>query len=163
MKPRYVNVDRETQLLLPPDLREWVREDDLVHFIVMAVESADLSGVRVRQHGGGSLGYPPGMMMALLIYAYANGIFSSRQIERASHYHVSVRYLCANLHPDHDTICAFRRENHALLKTVFGEVLKLAATMGLLQVGTVCLDGTKMVANAAKRRSMSLKELKEGE
>jgi hypothetical protein len=94
------------------------------------------------------------MMLALLIYAYAQGMFSSRQIERATYQQVSLRYLCANLHPDHDTICKFRRENRELLKAVFAQVLKLAATMGLLQVGTVCLDGTKILANAAKRRTL---------
>jgi transposase len=154
MPERYVNVDRETPMLLPLDLREWVTGDDLVHFVMLAVESADLSSAGPRTHGGGSLAYPPGMMMALLIYAYAQGMFSSRQIERATYQHVSLRYLCANLHPDHDTICKFRRENRALLKAVFAQVLKLAAAMGLLQVGTVCLDGTKILANAAKRRTL---------
>jgi transposase len=160
---RFGNVDRETQMLLPPDLREWVAGDDLVHFVILAVESADLSAVATRQHGGGSQAYPPSMMMALLIYAYANGVFSSRQIERATHYHLSMRYLCANMHPDHDTICTFRRENHALLKAVFSQVLKLASTMGLLQVGTVCLDGTKIVANAAKRRTLDFDQIEQAE
>jgi transposase len=163
MPERFVNVDRETQMLLPPDLREWVAGDDLVHFVILAVESADLSAVATRQHGGGSPAYPPSMMMALLIYAYANGIFRSRQIERATHDHLSMRYLCANLHPDHDTICTFRRENHALLKAVFSQVLKLASTMGLLQVGTVCLDGTKIVANAAKRRTLDFDQMEQAE
>jgi transposase len=163
MSERYVNLDRETQLLLPPDLREWVAEDDLAHFVLLAVESADLSSVRVRQHGGGSLPYPPSMMMALLIYGYANGIFSSRQIERATYYHVSVRYVCGNLHPDQDTICTFRRENRPLLKAVFSQVLKLAGTMGLLQVGTVCVDGTKLLADAAKRRTLDWEQLEEAE
>jgi transposase len=163
MCARYVNVDRETPLLLPPDLRDWVAQDDLAHFVLLAVEGADLSGARIRKHGGGSPAYPPTMMMALLVYAYANGIFGSRQIERATHYHVSVRFLCGNLHPDHDTICAFRRENRPLLKAVFSEVLRLAGTMGLLQVGTVCLDGTKLVADAAKRRTLSKSQLEEGE
>ena len=163
MAERYVNVDRETAMLLPPDLREWVAADDLVHFIVMAVESADVSSVGVRRHGGGSPAYPPAMMMGLLIYAYANGIFSSRQIERATHYHVSLRYLCANLHPDHDTICTFRRENRPLVKAVFSQVLKLASTMGLLAVGTVCLDGTKLLASAAKRRTLKRAQIEKAE
>jgi len=163
MTARYVNVDRETPLLLPPDLRDWVAQDDLAHFVLLAVEGADLSSARLRQHGGGSPAYPPTMMMALLIYAYAHGIFGSRQIERATYYHVSVRFLCGNLHPDHDTICAFRRENQPLLKAVFREVLRLAATMGLLQVGTVCLDGTKLVADAAKRRTLNKSQLEEAE
>ena len=159
MSERYVNVDRETAMLLPPDLRDWVEKDDLVHFVVAAVESSDLRAAASRVHGGGSAGYPPAMMLALLVYAYAHGIFSSRQIERATHYHVSLRYVCANLHPDHDTICKFRRENRDLLKAVFGQVLKLAGAMGLLQVGTVCVDGTKILADAAKRRTLTAERL----
>lgn len=142
-------------MLMPPDLRDWVREDDLVHFVLEAVESSDLRGAGTRAHGGGSLQYPPSMMLALLIYCYAHGIFGSRQIERASHYHIGVRYLCGNEHPDHDTICAFRRENRELIKVVFTQVLKMAKIMGLLQVGTVCVDGTKIMANAALRRSVN--------
>ena len=163
MSERYVNVDRETPMLLPPDLREWVAKDDLVHFVLLAVEGADLSSAPVRQHGGGSLAYPPAMMMGLLIYSYASGMFSSRQIERATYHHLSLRYLCANLHPDHDTICTFRRQNRALLKAVFNRVLKLASAMGLLAVGTVCLDGTKLLANAAKRRTLSRAQLEKAE
>lgn len=163
MAERYVNIDRETPMLLPPDLREWVAADDLVHFIVLAVESANLSSARVRRHGGGSPAYPPAMMLGLLIYAYASGMFSSRQIERATHYHVSMRYLCANLHPDHDTICTFRRENRSLVTEVFSRVLKLASTMGLLQVGTVSLDGTKLLASAAKRRTLTRAQIEKAE
>ena len=163
MSERYVNVDRETPMLLPPDLREWVAKDDLVHFVLLAVEGADLSSAPVRQHGGGSPAYPPAMMMGLLIYSYASGMFSSRQIERATYHHLSLRYLCANLHPDHDTICTFRRQNRVLLKAVFNRVLKLASAMGLLAVGTVCLDGTKLLANAAKRRTLSRAQLEKAE
>jgi transposase len=160
MSERYVNVDRDTAMLMPPDMRDWVGGDDLVHFVIEAVEGTSMGSAESgRVHGGGSLQYPPRMMMALLIYSYANGMFSSRQIERASHYHVSVRSLCGDQHPDHDTICKFRRENRALLKAVFGEVLKLAGVLGLISVGTVCVDGTKVLANAAKKRTLDLKQL----
>jgi transposase len=124
-----------------------------------AVAGTNLDGAVERVHGGGSLAYPPGLMLGLLIYAYAQGMFSSRAIERATYQHVGVRYLCANLHPDHDTICKFRRENRGLVKAVFAQVLQLAQAMGLLQVGTVCLDGTKILANAAKRRTLEWKQL----
>jgi transposase len=159
MTERYVNIDRQTAMLLPPDMREWVKEDDLVHFILEAVEGSDLSGAVERTHGGGSKQYPPAMMMALLIYSYAHGIFGSRQIERASHYHIGVRYICANEHPDHDTICTFRRVNRELVKAVFTHVLEVAATMKLLQVGTICVDGTKILANAATRRSLNTERM----
>lgn len=155
MTERHVNIDRQTAMLLPPDLREWVKEDDLVHFVLEAVEGSDLSKAARRTHGGGSPSYPPSMMMALLIYTYAHGIFGSRQIERASHHHIGVRYICANEHPDHDTICEFRRANRELVKAVFTRVLELAAALKLLKVGTICVDGTKILANAATRRSLN--------
>ncbi len=95
-------------MLLPEDMRDWVREDDLVHFVIEAVEKMDLRGFRVNVRGTGDAQYPPSMMLSLLIYCYANGIFSSRRIEAATWRDVAVRYLCANTHPDHDTICRFR-------------------------------------------------------
>ena len=113
MAHRFQNIDRKTPLLLPPDLRDWVAEDDLVHFIISAVERLPLSTFAVNHKGCGDAQYPPHAMLALLIYCYANGVFSSRRIERATHRDVAVRYLMANHHPDHDSICAFRRHNLA--------------------------------------------------
>src|ERR1700733_3431957 len=114
MATRYVNVDRETAMLLPVDLREGVEEDDLVHFVIEAVEGLDLRGAAGSQRGTGSEQYPPAMMLALLAYSYATGVFSSRRIERSTYVNVAVRYLCADTHPDHDTIAKFRRENLGL-------------------------------------------------
>src|SRR5262249_47517966 len=110
MATRFVNIDRETPMLLPPDLKDWVAKDDLVRFILDAVETCDLGLAKVNPRGSGDRQYPPSMMLSLLIYCYGQGLFSSRAIERATHSHVSVRYLCANEHPDHDTIATFRRE-----------------------------------------------------
>jgi transposase len=104
-----VNIDRDTGLLLPPDLRDWVAEDHLVHLVIDAVEQLDVSAARANERGTGSEEYPPGMLLGLLIYSYATGTFSSRQIERASYENVAVRLLCADTHPDHDTLCTFRR------------------------------------------------------
>ena len=84
MRTRFVNVDRQTPLLLPPDLRDWVREDDMVHFVISAVEGMDLRAFKVNVRGTGSAQYPPRMMLALLIYCYANGVFGSRRIEAAT-------------------------------------------------------------------------------
>lgn len=152
-----MTVDRETALLLPPDMREWVPADHLVHFIVDAVQQFDLSGARVNERGTGSEQYPPAMMLALLSYSYATGVFSSRQIERSSYENVAVRVLCADTHPDHDTICAFRRHNAALLSAGFTRVLELAAHCGVLKVGniTVAVDGTKVLANASRHTAVS--------
>jgi len=155
MAARLVNIDRSTPMLLPPDLRDWVREDDLVHFVLDAVEALPLTQFRVNHRGTGSEQYPPRMLLALLIYSYATGTFSSRQIEALTYAHVAVRYLCANTHPDHDTICTFRRENKALLHETFVRVLELAAELKLLRVGTVAIDGTKVLANASKHSAVS--------
>ena len=154
MSIRFVNVDRDQRLLLPPDMREWVPDDDLVHFVVGAVEGMDIRSFKVNERGTGSAQYPPRMMLSLLIYCYANGIFSSRRIERATYRDIAVRYLTADTHPDHDTICTFRRENFSAVADCFVRVLELARELGLLKVGTVSVDGTKIKANANISRSV---------
>ena len=141
-------------MLLPVDLRDWVPEDDLVHFVISAVETMELGAVRVNSRGTGSKQYPPGMMLALLIYCYANGVFSSRRIERATFRDIAVRYLTGDTHPDHDTICAFRRDNGELVEEAFAQVLQLARQMGLLKLGTVAVDGTHIKANASKHKGV---------
>lgn len=150
----FVQGDRNQPYLLPPDVREWLPEDDLAHFVVAAVERVPLSDFRVNTRGTGSAQYPPRMMLALLVYCYANGIFSSRRIERATYRDIGVRYVTANTHPDHDTICKFRRENLAAVQAGFVEVLLLAKELKLLRVGRVSVDGTKVKANASRRRSI---------
>ncbi len=105
---KFVPCDREQPYLLPPDMRDWIPEDDLAHFVIEAVELVDVSRFRVNQRGTGSPQYEPRMMLALLIYCYAIGIFSSRRIERATWRDLGVRFVAANRHPDHDTIAKFR-------------------------------------------------------
>ena len=155
MAHRFQNLDRSTPMLLPPDVREWVPEDDLVHFVISAVERLPLSTFRVNHKGCGDAQYPPHMMLALLIYSYANGAFSSRRIERATYRDVAVRFLCGNLHPDHDSICAFRRNNPDAFAAAFVEVLELARELKLLKLGTVSLDGTHIKANASKDQNVT--------
>ncbi len=98
-------------MLFPPDLRDWVPEDDLVHFVIEAVEQMPAAAFHVNHRGTGLQQYSPRMMLALLIYCYANGVFSNRRIERTTYRDIGVRYLSADTHPDHDTICSFRRRN----------------------------------------------------
>lgn len=136
-------------------MREWVPQDDLVHFVLEAVSGLDLSTFHVNWRGCGSEQYPPTMMLGLLIYCYANGIFSSRRIERATYRDIGVRYLTADTHPDHDTICTFRRNNFEAIHTCFVRVLELARELKLLKVGTVSVDGTKVRANASKHQNVS--------
>ena len=157
MAIRFVPIDRDTPLLLPPNLRDWVPDDHLVHFILDAVAALDLRRVKVNERGTGSEQYPPTMMLALLIYSYATGTFGSRRIEQSTYDSVPVRLLTADTHPDHDTICTFRRENPALLTECFVQVLQLAQQLKVLQVGqiTVAVDGTKVLANASKHSAVS--------
>src|SRR5260370_3386982 len=108
MADRLVNVDRQTPMLLPVDLREWVADNELAHLILEAVELCDLRGARLNVRGSGSEQYPPSMMLALLIYCYATGVFSSRRIERASYESVAGRYFCDNNHSHHYTVGTFR-------------------------------------------------------
>src|SRR5258708_6699678 len=155
MAHRFKNIDRNTPMLLPPDLRDWVGEDDLVHFVIGAVERLPLSAFAVNHKGCGDDQYPPQMMLGLLIYSYANGIFGSRRIERATYRDVAVRSLCADPHPDHDTICAFRRKNFEAVAGAFVEVLELAREMKLLKLGCVSIDGTHIRANASKDKNVT--------
>ena len=141
-------------MLLPPDLRDWIPEDDMVHFVIEAVEGMPLRNLRVNRHGSGSEQYPPKMMLTLLIYCYANGIFSSRRIQRATYRDIAVRFLTADTHPDHDTICAFRRANFEVMAEAFLQVLHLARSMRVLKVGTISVDGTHIKANASKDKNV---------
>ena len=126
----------------------------MVNFVIEAVDGLDLSVFKVNIKGTGSAQYSPHMMLSLLVYCYANGIFSSRRIERATHRDIAVRYLTADTHPDHDTIAKFRRENFDAVASCFVHVLELACELKLLKVGTVSVDGTTIKANASKNRNV---------
>jgi transposase len=151
---KFVDCERDQSFLLPPDLRDWIPEDDLAHFVIAAVDRVSMSAFKVNERGTGSAQYHPRMMLGLLIYCYANGIFSSRRIERATHRDIGVRFVAANQQPDHDTIATFRRENFAAVSEGFLQVLLLAKELKLLKVGVVSVDGTKIDASASKHRSV---------
>ena len=151
---KFVQRDQSQLYLLPPDLREWLVEDDLAHFVVEAVERVPMSALEVNEGGTGSAQYRARTMLALLVYCYANGIFGSRRIERATYRDIGVCYVGANCHPDHDTICTFRRTNFEAVSEAFVEVLLMARELKLLRVGTVSVDGTNVDANAYKRNSI---------
>jgi transposase len=155
MAARFVNVDRLTPMFLPCDLREWVPADHIVHFILEAVEQIATEHFQVNHRGTGSEQYPPGMMLALLIYCYVTGRFGSRTIEAATHSDVAVRYLCGNHHPDHASICAFRTANQAAFEAAFVTVLELGHHLKLTKVGIVSVDGSKIQANASKHAAVS--------
>ncbi len=152
---RFRPVDRKTSYLLPPSVEDWLPEDHLARFIVEAMERIDLSPLTRAYAGRGSAAYHPEVLLSLLFYGYANGVFSSRKIERATYDSVAFRYLGAGSHPDHDTLATFRRRFLEELSGVFVQVLELAQEMKLLKLGTVCLDGTKIHANASRHSALS--------
>jgi transposase len=159
MSANFINVDRDTPMLFPVDLREWLPENSLVHFVIDAVDTLDLRSFSVNTRGSGSAQYPPAMMLSLLIYCYATGRFSSREIEQATYFDIAVRYICGgDKHPDHDTICSFRLRNRDAFKEAFVKVLMVANEIGnLKKVGGISVDGTKISANASKHSAVSYK------
>ena len=144
-------------LLLPPDMTHWLPQDHLVYFIRDVVGQMDLSAVYASYDGskGGYPAYHPEMMVALLIYAYCAGVASSRKIEKATYELIPFRVLTADQHPDHDTISEFRRRHLEALAALFVQVLRLCQRAGLVKLGHVSLDGTKVRANASKHKAMS--------
>lgn len=157
MAVRFVSVDHDTPMLLPPDLRDWVPANHIVHFVIDALKLLDLTSAKINHRGTGSAQYPPSMMLGLLIYSYATGTFSSRKIENLTYENLAVRFLTGDTHPDHDSICTFRRENKELLENAFHRILQCAALTQILKVGdiTVAIDGTKILANASKHGAVS--------
>jgi len=151
---RFVTSDNRQPFLMPPDLRDWLPDDDIAHFILGAAERVNMAKFHVNERGSGSAQYHPRMMLALLVYSYVNGVFSSRRIERATYRDIGCRFITANLNPDHDTIAKFRRENLEAFSECFLEVLLLAKELKLLRVGTVSVDGTQIKANASKNRNV---------
>ena len=147
--------DRETVYLFPPSVQDWLPEGHLARFVVEIVEQCNLERLKASYAGRGSEAYSPEMLVALLFYGYATGVFSSRKLERSTYDSVAFRYVAANSHPDHDTIATFRRRFLPMLKGLFVQILMIATEAGVLKLGTVSLDGTKMKANASKHKALS--------
>jgi transposase len=147
--------DRDTGFLLPPSVDEWLPERHLARFVVEVVEGLDVRAMSKSYRGSGSASYHPTVLLSILIYGYATGVFSSRKLERATYDSVAFRFIAGNEHPDHDTIASFRRRFLKQIEALFVEVLKLAREMGVLQLGTVALDGTKVHANASRHSALS--------
>src|ERR1700751_5003976 len=148
-------VDRQTGFLLPPSVDEWLPERHLAGFVVEVIEGLDLRAFIGSYRGSGSGSHHPEMLLGLLVYGYVTGVFSSRKLERATYDSVAFRFIAANDHPDHDTIATFRRRFLKDIEALFVRVLELAREMGLLKLGTVALDGTKIHASASRPRALS--------
>jgi transposase len=157
----FLPCDREQELLLPPSLSEWLAEDHLAWFVLDAVSELELGAfyASYRRDGWGAAAHDPGMMVALLVYAYAIGERSSRAIERRCREDVAFRVITANRVPDHATIARFRVRHEAALGDLFGQVLGLCADAGLVSVGVIALDGSKVAAAASDRAIRSYEQI----
>ena len=156
---RFYCPDRMQVMMLPPCIDDWVPEDHPARFIAEIVDQLDLTGFYNKYGDRGARAYDPGMLLALLIYNYSTGVFSSRKIEKATYETVPSRFLTGNMHPDHDTIANFRKKFLPEIQECFKQVIVLAREMGLVQMGNIYIDGTKVKANASKHKAMSHKYL----
>lgn len=151
----FILTDRKTDYLLPPSVDDWLTQDHLARFVVEIIDGLDLSTLTRQYAGRGSKAHHPATLLAILVYGYSTGVFSSRKLEMATYDSVAFRYIAAGSHPDHDTLATFRRRFIDELAGLFVQVLEMATEMKLLKLGTVCLDGTKIHANASRHSALS--------
>ncbi len=182
MNKRFRTCSLDEELLLPPSLQDWLPEKHLARFIAEVTDQLDLSeimGEYGRRDGRGMAAYHPVMLVRLLLYGYCRGVVSSRKIECATYEDVAFRYLAADQHPDHDTIAGFRQRHLLHLAGLFTQALDLCHSegpgtvcalhqanrqkAGLVKLGHVAIDGTKLKANASKHKAMSYERMNEKE
>jgi transposase len=154
-------IDRQTGFLLPPSVDEWLPEKHLARFVVEVIDGLDLRVMRGSYRGSGSASYPPSLLLGVLVYGYATGVFSSRKLERASYDSVAFRFIAANQHPDHDTIAAFRRRFLQEIEGLFVQVLEVAREMGVLQMGAAQLKA-EVAELLAKAEAADRSDLPDG-
>ena len=148
-------INRDMDFLMPPSVDEWLPQRHLARFMAEVIEGLDLRAMTGSYRGSGEASYHPRLLLGLILYGYATGVFSSRNLERATHDSVAFRFIAANQHPDHDTIATFRRRFLPQIEALFVQVLGVAREMGVLKLGTVALDGTKLHANASRHSALS--------
>ena len=166
MSKNFRTCDLEQVFLLPPSLQDWLPENHLARFIADVTNELDLSkivAVYERKDGRGMAAYHPAMMVRVLLYGYCRGVVSSRKIERATYEDVAFRFLAADQHPDHDSISSFRQAHLQSLAELFTQALRLCDKAGLIKLGHVAIDGTKLKANASKHKAMSYERMVEKE
>lgn len=152
---RFIGADREQSTLMPYDLSDWLPEQHLARFVVDIVDKLDMKDIYRQYKGVGSAAYDPRMLLALLFYGYSTGVFSSRKIERSTYDSVAFRFVAGNHHPDHDTISEFRKRFLVSIKGWFKEILLIGKELGLVHLGNIYIDGTKVQANASRHKAMS--------
>ena len=140
---------------MPPSVEEWLPERHLARFVVEVIAGLNLRAMTGSYRGSGEASYHPQLLLGIIVHGYAAGVFSSRKLERSTYDSVAFRFIAANEHPDHDTIAAFRRRFLQQIGTVFVQVLGVAREIGVLKLGTVALDGTKIHANASRYSALS--------
>ena len=155
MNHKFIPTSRDQLYLFPPAIQDWLPEKHLARFVVDIVSQLNLRPLVETYAGKGFKAYHPEILLSLLFYGYATGVFSSRKIEKATYDSVAFRFISANTHPDHDTIASFRKRFLEQLKPLFVQILTLAHEMGLVKLGKVSLDGTKIKANASKHHALS--------
>ena len=155
MTPKFIPTNRDQQYLFPPSIQDWLPEEHLARFVIDIVSQLNLQPLAETYAGKGFKAYHPEILLSLLFYGYATGAFSSRKIEQATYDSVAFRFISANTHPDHDTIATFRKRFLKQLRPLFVQILMVAREMGLLRIGKVSLDGTKIKANASKHHALS--------
>lgn len=153
-------IRRDMDFLLPPSINDWLPEQHLARFVVEIVEQLDLSRMERAYRGSGSAPFHPALLLSILVYGYATGVFSSRKLERATYDSVAFRYVAADTHPDHDTLNAFRKRFLKDIEALMVQVLLIARTMGVLKLGHIALDGTKIHANASRHSALSYGHIK---
>jgi transposase/IS5 family transposase len=155
MPAEFILIDRDTPQLFPASVQDYLPEKHLARFVVEIVDQLDLKRLVGAYRGTGSAAYHPAMLVSLLFYGYATGVFSSRKLAQATYDSIAFRFICANSHPDHRTIADFRKRFLGELEALFVEILLIGQAMGLVKLGTVSLDGTKIKANASKHKALS--------
>lgn len=163
MPTNYRTYQPEQSYLLPPSLSDWLPENHLAYFISEVVSVLDLSGFYARHEESdprGNQPFDPAMMLKVLLYAYASGTFSSRKIAKKLEEDVAFRVLAAGNFPEHRTICDFRKENLEEFITLFKQVVQIAQSSGMVKLGRIAIDGTKVKANASRHKAMSYDRMK---
>ena len=153
-------IQRDTDFLFPPSINDWLPEQHLARFVVEIVEQLDLKAMERVYRGAGSAPFHPALLLSILVYGYSTGVFSSRKLEHATYDSIAFRYVAADTHPDHDTLNSFRKRFLKQIEGLMVQVLLIARTMGVLKLGNIALDGTKIKANASKHSALSYGHIK---
>jgi len=154
-------IQRDTNYLFPPSMNDWLPEHHLARFVVEIVEQLDLKAMESVYGTSGSAPFHPALLLSILVYGYATGVFSSRKLENATYDSVAFRFVAANEHPDHDTLNTFRKRFLSQIEVLMVQVLMIARTMGVLNLGRIALDGSKLKANASKHSALSYGYIKQ--